>query len=293
MNIKTAANLIASEYRSRIARAENAYMEAMRTYPLLYESEKKLRAAIIDNAPNDIIDSLKDNIKTTLLSLGLNPDDYTAKPICPICEDKGFVNGKFCKCAKRRATAESVGSSAPPVTFDDCDFSIFDNDTLPTIKMAYEKMQIFCEKFPETKNTNILILGGVGTGKTYLTACIANEIEQRGFSCLFLSAFRFNHLCLTYHTTFEASRNDVLNALLKTDLLVIDDLGTESILKNVSIEYLYTVINERMLNGLHTIINTNLTPDALEARYGERTVSRLFSKRVCLTIALSGKDLRR
>ena len=53
------------------------------------------------------------------------------------------------------------------------------------------------------------------------------------------------------------------------------------------------IISERMNAGRHTIITTNLNESMREARYGERRVSRLFTTRACLTLALTGEDLRR
>lgn len=293
MDIKAAAALIESEYRARAARAEEAYRRALATHPALYEAEKAARAAVLDGKPDDEAARLRARVTEVMCEEGLDPSEFVASPRCSVCKDTGRVNGRFCDCARRRAAKETVGSPAPSVTFADSDLSVFEGDARRDAERAYDVMRIFCEKFPATKNINVLLLGGVGTGKTYLAACMASELEKRGYGCLFLSAFRFNDLCLKYHTSFDAGRADGLNALLDADLLVIDDLGTESVLRNVTLEYLYTVINERMSAGRHTVITTNLTPEALEARYGERTVSRLFAERVCLTVALNGKDLRR
>ena len=134
--------------------------------------------------------------------------------------------------------------------------------------------------------------GHIGIGTPDVAAAWA-ELEARGFSVAFMTAFGFNDACRRYHISFDASRSDALDALIAADLLVIDDLGTESILRNVTLEYLYTVISERMNAGRHTLITTNLSPAALADRYGERIVSRLFDGRVCLSVALTGKDLRR
>ncbi len=292
MNFRNAASLIESEYLARKTDAEERYRAAMEESRELYEAEKAVRCAMLDGKSDKEIAALEKTKRDIISKLGIT-DSVTALPRCAVCGDTGRIGGKFCYCVRRRAAKESVGNSVLPFAFSDSDMSVFDESDRELMEITYEKMKIFCGKFPQTKNINLLLIGKVGTGKTFLAAAIANELESRGFGALFLSAFRFNDICLKYHTSFEASRSDGLNALIETDLLVIDDLGTESILKNVTLEYLYTVISERMNAGRHTLITTNLNEKAIEARYGERIVSRLFSNRVCLTVELVGKDLRK
>ena len=79
---------------------------------------------------------------------------------------------------------------------------------------------------------------------------------------------------------------------LDCDLLAIDDLGTEAIYKNVTLEYLYMVINERQIAGKHTLITSNLSVNRLAERYGERIASRILDKKTCYAAEFSGKDIR-
>ena len=98
---------------------------------------------------------------------------------------------------------------------------------------------------------------------------------------------------LSYHTTNgNEQKNAYLNALIDPDCLIIDDLGTEPMLKNVTKEYLYLILSERSRDDKMTIITTNLTPNELLARYNERIFSRLFNKREGFAAQISGTDLR-
>jgi len=75
-------------------------------------------------------------------------------------------------------------------------------------------------------------------------------------------------------------------------VLLIDDLGTEPILKNVTKEYLYNLINIRQINNRATMISTNLSLDNILNRYDERIFSRLANKSLSTTIQLLSRDKR-
>ena len=81
--------------------------------------------------------------------------------------------------------------------------------------------------------------------------------------------------------------------LLSVPLLLIDDLGSEPMMRNITVEYLFTLLNERMAARRHTVIATNLSPLQLQEIYGERVSSRLLDRTRCATMRLEGKDLRR
>ena len=63
-------------------------------------------------------------------------------------------------------------------------------------------------------------------------------------------------------------------------------------LKNVTLEYLQLVLDERTRDGRTTVITTNLSEKQLKDRYGERIFSRLSDTRHALLRRIPGKDLR-
>ena len=81
-----------------------------------------------------------------------------------------------------------------------------------------------------------------------------------------------------------------LELMTTAEVLVIDDLGTEPMLKNISIEYLMAVLNHRSAKKLPYAVATNLTMAQLMERYGERIVSRLMDR--ARLVQLTGQDLR-
>lgn len=115
---------------------------------------------------------------------------------------------------------------------------------------------------------------------------------QKGGSVIFVTAFKLNKIFLNYHLDFSGGYSDYIENLYDCDLLVIDDLGTENIYKNVTCEYFLSLISERITNNRHTLITTNLGAEHLRARYDDRFYSRLLDKNKTYTICFDGEDLR-
>ena len=121
---------------------------------------------------------------------------------------------------------------------------------------------------------------------------VLGEAQQDNKSSLEVSSFQMNELFTKYHTTFSSEREDFLLPLLSCDYLLIDDLGTEPIKRNITLEYLYLILSEREKNAKYTIITTNLDLEGILSRYGERIFSRISSKKTTLKLYIDGDDLR-
>ena len=159
------------------------------------------------------------------------------------------------------------------------------------VKKIYTLTQSFVTKEDSTK-TNLVLYGKTGVGKTYLTECALNEALDRDLYTVYTSAFKLNEVFLNYHIAKLDEKQYILSPYLTSDLLIIDDLGSENILMNVTIEYLYLLLDTRSRNGLKTIITTNLTPGKIQDTYEDRVFSRIFNKQIGLQITMPGEDLR-
>ena len=225
-------------------------------------------------------------------ALGVNDKDFQAKYECNACSDTGRLeNGARCKCYKKllhKLTLEELGLEKKKLH----SFKKAGHKDLNDLAKIYDKMQSYCDKFPNT-DKNIVIAGSVGTGKSYLAKCIANELISKDYNVIFISACELNSILLKYHTAPIDDKGIYLDLLTECDLLVIDDLGSEPIYKNVTEEYLLMIITERMTKGNPFIITTNLEQEQLLDRYGDRTLSRLNDKRHGVFIKIKGEDLRR
>jgi DNA replication protein DnaC len=141
----------------------------------------------------------------------------------------------------------------------------------------------YCAKFPNVKTPNIVLCGTTGTGKTVAAVAMCEELKRRGFWVEFTTAFGMINSFL---------RGDFQN-FIDCDVLVIDDLGTEPVKRNVSIEYTYAIINERLVNRNAFIITMNLAPADLMERYDQRIASRILAPTTSVIIEFkSPTDLR-
>lgn len=243
---------------------------------------------------NTSIASLQKKLPTILSKLGLSLDSLTPQYACPICHDTGYDNGSHCACLTAKvkaALAKQCGlQNNLQYSFATSDPKLVESDS--SLKKAYAVAQKYVANFPNFKYPNLVFVGNVGAGKTYLIQCIANALIERGNYVTFSTAFDLNRTIQNSFGTNPQEREAMLAPFFESDLLIIDDLGSEPIIKNVTLENLFCVINERQSRNLPIIISTNLNLEELQERYGDRLASRIFNKRINLLIPFLGKDLR-
>lgn len=242
--------------------------------------------------------ALQDRKKKILKENGYSEDALSIKYTCPACEDTGFINGRRCKCyinllkEIERAKIEKI---AP---IDECTFESFDTNYYPQEmdgvcpKKKAEIIKENCKRYATSftkRSKSLLFMGNTGLGKTHLSLAIANVVINRGYSVIYGTAQ--NILRDLQNENF--GRTDNLryfeNEILSTDLLILDDLGTE--FKNqFTVSCLYNIINSRLCAKLPTIISTNYTFEELEEKYDQRITSRITGQ--YSTLILVGNDIR-
>ena len=158
------------------------------------------------------------------------------------------------------------------------------NERLSTLARNY------VEHFPEMKQKGkgLLLYGAVGTGKTFMSACIANALIDRGYPCLVTN---FARLTNTIGGMYEG-KQEYLDSLNRFALLVIDDLASERDTEYMS-EIVQNIIDARYRSGKPIIITTNLTGDELK-RPGEVRKQRIYSRlfEMCFPFYVEGEDRR-
>lgn len=142
----------------------------------------------------------------------------------------------------------------------------------------------------EQRGKGLLLYGGVGTGKTYIAACIINALVEQGITCKLTN---FSRLANEWMAREFNEKQNFVDGLNTYDLLVIDDLGSERSSEFMN-ELVYSVIDTRHKSGKPMIVTTNLSGDDLKHPKdvtAERVYSRLFE--MCIPIEVKGADRRK
>lgn len=203
---------------------------------------------------------------------------------CSLCLDTGYVNGKICDCVKRLASAVVAEEMSREMPLDECRFDNFDLNYYPDrdseggnprrrMTAVFKFCREYALKFNPQSSPNLLFMGASGLGKTHLTLAIAGEIVNKGYIPVYGPAE--NLFSLAEKERFTGENRGAYEAMVKSDLLVIDDLGAEAATA-FSKSALYNLVNTRLLSKRPTVINTNLTMKEIEARYTPRISSRLI-----------------
>ncbi len=225
-----------------------------------------------------------------LKSKNLTENDLTPNYHCKKCKDSGyFENGKLCECffSTLSTVCESFLNIPTPIlpSFDNY---ISFNENQEKLKQKFIE---YTKAFPPKKVKNLIFTGAPGTGKSFSAGCIASQLKEKNYSVIYLTAVKLGDIFLSYHTVSVSDKQAIFSLLTTSDLLVIDDLGTEPLLKNVTVEYLTAIISERINLSKPFIITTNLSMDEIKNRYTERFLSRISSSESA-RISFSGSDLR-
>lgn len=227
---------------------------------------------------------------TALQKLGLTRADITPNYVCKKCNDTGVVNNQTCQCVQKLEAKLSMQADNLKrlKTFEDSDLSIFDDSEIPKLYALLQKWV----QMPTPEKKFVVLAGATGTGKTFLLECLASACVKRGDFVVVKTAFELVSDCLKFHTTFDSSKPAILDKYFNCDALFIDDLGSEPIYKNVSLEYLYLILEKRAKDGKRTVISTNLNAGDIRDTYGERCFSRIFNKQISIPFFFKNKDLR-
>jgi len=159
------------------------------------------------------------------------------------------------------------------------------------LEKIYRALAEYTAKFPAVKRKNLVFCGATGTGKTRAAQILFNALLNKKIDVLYTTAFGLVQSFQKYVNTFGRD-TDEIDRFLECGLLIIDDLGTEPVIKNVSQEHIYNVLNERLLKNRAFLITTNLDPNTIMERYDERIASRILSTETSTVIEFRGSDMR-
>lgn len=221
-------------------------------------------------------------------------------PICEICGGTGYLGSNMCECLTELCRQEQKKELAI-LTGGKESFSQFrldyysdytDSKYGASPRTIMERNFQNCRRYAMTfsqNSGNLLFVGGTGLGKTFLSACIARTVAERGYSVVYETAGHlFSRMEQAKFGGDEASRREI-DKYNECDLLILDDLGTEMPGQFVTAA-LYGLLNDRILYNKPMVISTNLNVDEISRRYSPQIASRLHGSFNRLTFV--GEDIR-
>lgn len=234
--------------------------------------------------------------KAALLKSAGLPEDYL-KPayICPDCQDTGYIGPEKCHCFRQAMTTllyeqSNIREMLQSENFQTLSYEYYEGEHLSHFKNAVTTCRNFIKNFNSDYH-NLFFYGTVGTGKSFLSGCIAKELIENGHSVIYFSAAGLFEILSKNIFDYKNKDNtvDSCENLSDCDLLIIDDLGTE-FTKNIAPSVLFSLLNERHLNKRSTLISTNLSLEDVRNRYSDRVFSRITSHyNLC---KFTGPDIR-
>ena len=307
-----------ADYTYRRARAEEAAAErraeALLNFPALDALEKKKREAMLgllaQSAQGSVRPELLAKAREEAAALdrqateflqqnGLG--DFAPRYACALCQDTGYVEraGKkeYCPCLLMRAYESLFGATSPdqaPGSFEAFDETLFceksstGRSPRSQICAARKLLEGYIAAFPAPPRPNVVLIGKAGLGKSFLLNATAKELEKKEPAVFLTDAFSLFSV-FHKHRLGEISS---LELIFDAPVLLVDDLGAEPMTQNVTREYLTRLLDRRAQNRLPTLFATNLFPEELASRYGERISSRLLEESLCMKLVLTGEDIR-
>jgi DNA replication protein DnaC len=233
-----------------------------------------------------------------------------------------------CDCTAGDRTERALARARVPERYRHCDFENFETDNeienVPREQLqawarslAQAKLVVarFAEEFPLGSEHGLLLIGPCGVGKTHLAVAALKEIVLRGHSGLFYDYRELlKQIQDSYNAESQATEMGVLEPVLTTEVLVLDDVGSSKP-SSWALETVGHVLNTRYNKKRVTLLTTNFLDfeatvnaaslaasrvagiraptieDSLTERVGKRIRSRLYE--MCRTVEISAPDYRK
>ncbi len=289
-------------YLQHIEEFNNYKEELYSKFPKLKEIENSITSLKFEKAKLSIanedsteidkkIKSLEDEKNKFYKTNNIN-NKFKIKYLCEDCKDTGYIDGVKCHCfvdkeIEMLKNISHFDAIANNDTFENLNFNFYNQNIEVTDGLSYKEymntvISDIGKKILDIKKNpiNVFFTGLTGTGKTFLARCIGNSLLEKHKSVFYLSA---SDLVSAIYD------NKLKEYIYITDVLIIDDLGSEYI-TDFSITQVFNVINKRLVERKSTIITSNLSFNELKKNYDDRITSRIYNE--YYLVRLDGKDLR-
>lgn len=230
-----------------------------------------------------------------------------------------------CDCTATDRSERGTARARIPERYRHCDFDNFETDTdiehasreqlaawNRSLTQAKLVVRRFAEEFTTEAEHGLLLMGPCGVGKTHLAVAALKEIVRRGHGGIFYDYRELlKQIQDSYNAVSQSTEMSVLEPVLKSELLVLDDVGSSKP-SPWALETVGHVLNTRYNEKRATILTTNFfdaeaaavtappralggrapaAEDSLTDRVGTRIRSRLYE--MCRTVEISAPDYRK
>ena len=304
--LRRAAARLEEQKRQREDRREELRRKAYAREPRLAQLDRQLQRTMAELASASLrqggdmrqtLQAVRDkNLEiqqeraVLLGALGLPEDALDDKPACPLCGDTGWQGAKMCRCLRELCAREQIAELSKLLDLGEQSFDTFRMDyysqspwpggTSPreNMELVYEVCLNYAQKFGRFPICNLFLTGAPGLGKTFLSACIARTVSEKGHSVVYDTAgnifAQFEARKFQRDSADGQEARDETRRYLNCDLLILDDLGSELVTQFTQ-SALYELVNSRLVGEKHTVISTNLTLEEAARRYPPQIASRL------------------
>ena len=320
--LRRATRRLTERRRRREEEQDRRRAESFQKVPQAAQLDRELRRTVVDiiaaslregSDPAPALEQVRTrnlDLQSRLAELlrrnGYPPDALEDRPACPRCGDTGWVGAEMCSCLRALCTQEQIQELSKLLDLGEQSFDTFSLDyysdrpwpgesETPRERMDFirDVCYNYATKFPKFIYRNLFLTGAPGLGKTFLSACIARTVSERGYSVVYDTAVnifaRFEEQKFARDQEEARDARDETRRYLQCDLLILDDLGSEMTTPFVQ-SALYTLINGRLTAQRRTVISSNLSMDEVRRRYSAQSASRLEGE--YRVLPFYGEDIR-
>lgn len=271
---------------------EEKHPEILEFDNLIQKKSLNLTLSILKGISEGELKNIKEEITDlrfkkyeALVAKGYDPEYLTLKYQCSKCKDQGYIGNKRCSCYKKKLIDlyykdSDLKDILKTNNFNNLDLSLFPNYKISDDKYTPRRnieniVKYFKEEFiPNFNNIdeNILFYGNSGTGKTFLSCCIAKELLDSGHLVVYRT---IDELIKNLREIIFENNQELEDLLINCDFLIIDDLGAEQITDFSTTEF-FNLLNKKLLKKKKMLVSTNLSLSDISKTYTERISSRLL-----------------